>query len=80
MTRRHVARLTAVLLATVTAVAGVGATSSVGARASAAATYYSIVARHSGKRLDVSGASQSDGAGAIQWPCHGGYNQQWSFR
>lgn len=37
----------------------------------------SIVAQHSGKCLDISGVSQANGAGAIQWACHGGGNQQW---
>ena len=36
-----------------------------------------VIARHSGKCLDVSGASTEDGAAIIQWTCHGGANQQW---
>ncbi|PAZ09467.1 hydrolase [Streptomyces sp. SA15] len=38
---------------------------------------YRIVNRHSGKCLDVSGASGADGADVIQWTCNGGTNQQW---
>ncbi|MEO7788216.1 MAG: DUF1800 family protein [Vicinamibacterales bacterium] len=41
--------------------------------------YYQIVARHSGKCLDVSGASPYPNASAIQWDCHAGENQQWSL-
>ncbi|MGW2809968.1 RICIN domain-containing protein [Streptomyces sp. NPDC001450] len=40
---------------------------------------YKIVARHSGKCLDVSGWSKADGAKVIQWDCHGGANQRWEF-
>lgn len=38
---------------------------------------YTITARHSGKCLDVSGASSDDGAAVIQWSGHGGDNQRW---
>jgi hypothetical protein len=38
---------------------------------------YKIVARHSGKCLDVLGGSQQDGAAIGQWDCNGGPNQQW---
>ena len=40
--------------------------------------YYLLVARHSGKCLDVNGASLADLASVIQWDCHEGDNQQWS--
>ena len=40
-------------------------------------TYYEIVARHSGKCLDVSEASTLNGAPVIQWTCIGDTNQQW---
>ncbi|GHB80720.1 hypothetical protein GCM10010347_59270 [Streptomyces cirratus] len=40
---------------------------------------YKIVARHSGKCLDVAGWSKSDGAQVFQWDCHGGANQLWEF-
>ncbi|MGW0511081.1 RICIN domain-containing protein [Streptomyces olivaceoviridis] len=40
---------------------------------------YKIVARHSGKCLDVSGWSGADGAQVFQWDCHGGANQLWKF-
>lgn len=36
-----------------------------------------IVNRHSGKVLDVNGASTADGAAIIQWPWTGATNQQW---
>jgi hypothetical protein len=31
------------------------------------------------KCLDVSGASGSDGAAVVAWPCHGANNQRWDF-
>lgn len=40
-------------------------------------TYYEIVARHSGKVLDVSGYSNNNGAVVTQWDHWGGANQQW---
>ena len=40
-------------------------------------TYYEIVARHSGKCLDVSDGSTLNGAAVIQWTCLGDTNQQW---
>src|ERR671912_2899996 len=42
-----------------------------------AAPVFEIVARHSGKCLDVERASQNDVAAIIQWTCHGGDNQRW---
>ncbi len=41
--------------------------------------YYRIVARHSGKALDVAGASLDDAATIIQYTPHGGANQQWAL-
>ena len=38
--------------------------------------YFRLVARHSGKCLDVKDASTADGARLIQWPCGTGTNQQ----
>jgi hypothetical protein len=38
---------------------------------------YAVISVHSGKALDVEGASLADGAPIIQWPWHGGANQQW---
>ncbi|WP_081714120.1 RICIN domain-containing protein [Cystobacter fuscus] len=38
--------------------------------------FYQVVALHSGKCMDVTGASLSDGARIIQWGCNGGNNQQ----
>ena len=39
--------------------------------------YSRLIAQHSGKCLDVSGASTEDRADIIQWQCHDGANQQW---
>lgn len=39
-----------------------------------------VVAVHSGKCLDVSGASTADGAAVIQYTCGSGTNQQWQLR
>ena len=41
---------------------------------------FELVARHSGKCLDITGVSVDDLARAIQWDCHGGANQQWTFQ
>ncbi|RKP57324.1 hypothetical protein D7Z26_04940 [Cohnella endophytica] len=42
-------------------------------------TYYKIIARHSGKALDVSGGSTADGGDVIQWTTSGNANQQWKI-
>jgi aryl-phospho-beta-D-glucosidase BglC (GH1 family) len=39
---------------------------------------YRIVARHSGKVLDVAGAATNDGANVHQWGYSGGNNQRWT--
>src|SRR6266545_4027766 len=41
--------------------------------------WYVLVNRNSGKALDVSGVSTSDGAAVQQWTRHDGLNQQWQF-
>jgi Glycosyl hydrolase family 62/Ricin-type beta-trefoil lectin domain-like len=41
--------------------------------------WYVLVNRNSGKALDVSGVSTSDGAPVQQWTRHDGLNQQWQF-
>ncbi len=41
--------------------------------------YYQLVAQHSGKLADISGASTSPGAALVQWPATGGINQQFDF-
>jgi len=41
--------------------------------------YFSIVASHSGKCLDVAGISPNDGAPLQQWSCWGGDNQTWQL-
>lgn len=40
---------------------------------------YNIVARHSGKCLDVARAAQGNGAQVVQWDCNQGDNQKWQF-
>ncbi len=40
---------------------------------------YSIVARHSGLSVNVSGSSIADGSQIIQWPYGGGSNQKWQL-
>lgn len=40
---------------------------------------YQLIAKHSGKCLDVSGVSTANGANIIQYDCHGGPNQQWTL-
>ncbi|GAA4409604.1 RICIN domain-containing protein [Actinokineospora soli] len=40
---------------------------------------YRLVAAHSGKAVDVSGASAAPGTPLIQWSVHGGLNQQFDF-
>lgn len=42
--------------------------------------YYRLVARHSGKCLDVADASTVNGARLIQWPCGTGANQRFQRR
>jgi hypothetical protein len=42
--------------------------------------YVRIVARHSGKAMDVEFASADDGARVIQYTPHSGANQQWLLR
>ncbi len=41
--------------------------------------YYQLIARHSGKAVDVVAASYDDGARVIQYTPHSNGNQQWSF-
>jgi hypothetical protein len=43
-------------------------------------TTYELVARHSGKCLDVADESLADGNPIIQWECHGGPNQRWRLQ
>jgi hypothetical protein len=40
---------------------------------------YTITSKLSGKVLDVQGGVTDDGAAIIQWPSHGGANQQWKI-
>jgi hypothetical protein len=42
--------------------------------------YVQVVARHSGKCLDVTSASTADGAAVVQYACGSGTNQQWTRR
>nr|WP_240508258.1 RICIN domain-containing protein [Streptomyces ossamyceticus] len=41
---------------------------------------YTVVNQHSGKCLDVNGASTTDGAAVIQYTCNGAANQQFQLR
>jgi hypothetical protein len=41
--------------------------------------FYHLVAQHSGKLVDINGASTAAGATLIQWPANGGLNQQFEF-
>jgi hypothetical protein len=41
--------------------------------------YYQLIARHSGKAMDVMAASLDNGASIIQYTPHSDGNQQWSF-
>lgn len=47
--------------------------------ASAVGQNFELVAAHSGKCLDVGGASQADLTPVIQYTCHGLANQRWAF-
>jgi hypothetical protein len=38
-----------------------------------------IVNQHSGQCLDIDHAVTADGTNVMQWPCHGGANQLWSY-
>ena len=40
---------------------------------------YSIASKNSGLVMDVFGGSSTEGADVIQWPSHGGANQQWTL-
>lgn len=42
-------------------------------------SYNRLVAKHSGRCMDVYGASRDNGAAIIQWDCHSGDNQAWSL-
>jgi hypothetical protein len=44
----------------------------------ATGSYFQLVARHSGKCLDVVGAGTADGVDITQYTCGSGTNQQWS--
>ncbi|SDD69654.1 glycosyl hydrolase family 95 catalytic domain-containing protein [Glycomyces harbinensis] len=41
--------------------------------------HYRLVAQHSGKAADISGASTAAGAALVQWPTNNGNNQQFDF-
>jgi len=41
---------------------------------------HQLIAKHSGKCLDVSGFSQASGTNIIQQDCHGGPNQLWMLK
>ncbi|MDX3694467.1 non-reducing end alpha-L-arabinofuranosidase family hydrolase [Streptomyces europaeiscabiei] len=70
-------RPTAVLAAAVAALAALAALLVAGP--AQAATTSDVRGVDSGKCLDVSGFSQTDGANVQIWDCHGGINQQWTL-
>lgn len=41
--------------------------------------YYQLISRHSGKAIDIEGASTEDAAAVHQWTPHSGQNQQFRF-
>jgi Ricin-type beta-trefoil lectin domain len=51
----------------------------VGTATASASTYYTLVAKHSGKCLDVAGKSLQNSANVQQWSCTGGDNQRWTL-
>ena len=55
---------------------GVGEPGSGGGGGVAGRTW-TVAAQHSGKLMDVSGASTADGAQIVQWAATGGNNQKW---
>ncbi|MEV0570716.1 RICIN domain-containing protein [Dactylosporangium sp. NPDC050588] len=44
-----------------------------------ASTYFNLVAQHSGKVAEITGASTAAGAGLAQWTSNGGQHQQFAF-
>ncbi|MEU6915449.1 RICIN domain-containing protein [Streptomyces olindensis] len=42
--------------------------------------YYTFVARHSGRCVDVKDNSAADGYDVVQYDCNGGLNQQWRLK
>ncbi|MFF0007606.1 RICIN domain-containing protein [Streptomyces tibetensis] len=42
--------------------------------------YYNVVARHSGRCVDVKDNSAADGYDVVQYDCNGGLNQQWRLK
>jgi hypothetical protein len=42
--------------------------------------YINLIAKHSGKCMDVTGASTANGAGIQQWTCNGGNQQKWTLQ
>ncbi|WP_119582361.1 ThuA domain-containing protein [Streptomyces europaeiscabiei] len=55
---------------------GVGEPGSGGGDGVAGRTW-TVAAQHSGKFVDVNGASTADGAQVVQWPANGANNQKW---
>ncbi|MEW2120666.1 non-reducing end alpha-L-arabinofuranosidase family hydrolase [Streptomyces sp. NPDC005474] len=70
-------RPSAVLAAVVAALAALAALLVAGP--AQAATTSDVRGVDSGRCLDVSGFSQTDGANVQLWDCHGGVNQQWTL-
>lgn len=59
--------------------AGISTTVSITLPGSPFPGYYYIINRNSGMALDITGASTTAGALAIQWPVAGSFNQQWQL-
>ena len=76
--RRRMALATALVLAATGFTASM-VTSPASAATIDEGTWYTLVNRHSGKALDVSGKSTADGAMIQQWTRNGGGNQQFRF-
>ncbi|MBW8737358.1 MAG: RICIN domain-containing protein [Streptomyces turgidiscabies] len=70
-------RLSALFAAVVAALAALAALLVAGPAGAAATS--DVRGVDSGKCLDVSGFSQTDGANVQMWDCHGGVNQQWTL-
>jgi hypothetical protein len=49
-------------------------------RTLASPSYSALTVKFSGKCVDVQGGDIADGTAIVQWDCHGGDNQLWSFQ
>ena len=65
---------------TVTTTASVTTTTAPSSAPVTSTAYGAMIAKHSGKCLDVSGWSNANGGAIVQWNCNGQNNQKWSLR